>query len=104
MATQQGGNGLDFRMKNGGPSISMRGSMVVLVVIMLAVAGGLGYLIDIMQKGMTKQHAAIVHGQDRLSCVVSLTTEERVKFRNEWKPGAYERWCPWMTEEQGGSK
>ena len=99
-------NGLEVHLRQGGPGVSLRGSLVVLVVIMLAVGGGLGYLMDLNRRsaegamrGIAQQHEAFVRSQDRLSCIVSLTPDERVKFRNEWNPGAYARWCGWLADE-----
>ena len=122
--TAPNGNGLDVHLREGGPGVSIRGSLVVLVVVILAVGGTLGYLMDLNRRSadgaagathallqehkkaldasirdMMGQHAALVASEDRLGCIVALTPEERVRFRNTWAPGAYARWCPWLVDK-----
>ena len=119
---EMNGERLSLRTKMG--EIDLRGSLVVLVVVMIACSAAISYLLHLnartAEAGFTAillalkeqgvrqetehmrraaEHAAIVRGGDRTSCIISLDpATERKKFREEWKPGSYEKWCPWIAE------
>lgn len=52
-----------------------------------------------IQTAASAEHATQRRSQDRMACLLSLTIEERTRFRLEFKPGAWQRWCGWMTED-----
>jgi len=47
---------------------------------------------------MTGEHKRIVTAQDKTSCILSLTVEERAAFRLRYQQGSFRQWCPWMDE------
>lgn len=47
---------------------------------------------------MTKEHMSLRIAQDKTSCILSLTVEERAAFRLRYQQGSFRQWCPWMDE------
>jgi hypothetical protein len=45
-----------------------------------------------------EDHEKIKRSQDRTSCQVNLSLDERRIFRENYAPGAFKRWCPWADE------
>jgi len=46
----------------------------------------------------TVEHTVILKAQDRVACIVSMTIDERTKFRDRYQAGAFKQMCPWMDE------
>jgi len=81
-----------------GLGIKARGlGVIVLIAVLVIVASTISswYLV---QQSMAEQHKRLTTSQDRTSCMVSISTEERDKFRREYRPGAFRQWCPWVDE------
>lgn len=55
--------------------------------------------INKIQFSAAAEHATARKTQDRMACLLSLSIEERTRFRTEFKPGAWQRWCGWMSED-----
>lgn len=56
--------------------------------------------IEAIHNAAASDHRALRTSQDRTSCGLMMTPSERTQFREEYKPGAWERWCPWMSNER----
>lgn len=83
----------------GNKSISVKGAAAVGFIMYAALVVAVIYTGSRIEQAVSKDHQEIRRGQDRMACSVLMTMEERVKFREEYKPGAWHRWCPWMGEE-----
>lgn len=55
--------------------------------------------INRIQASASAEHGTARKSQDRMACLLSLSIEERTRFRTEFKPGAWQRWCGWMSED-----
>lgn len=42
------------------------------------------------------EHVDIAQSHDLMTCVLTLTTEQRDQFRREYRDGAEVSWCPWL--------
>jgi hypothetical protein len=94
-------NGL--RVGWGAWSLAATGWSTVLALGVLAIVASnliAGYLFE---RSNTKEHATrsaehfhLRIAQDRTSCILTMTVEERVVFRNRYQIGAFEQMCPWM--------
>jgi len=51
------------------------------------------------RKANLEEHAGISRAEDRTACVVLMSPEDRIKFRNDYAPGAFRKWCPWIEDE-----
>jgi hypothetical protein len=47
---------------------------------------------------MTAEHHSLRLAQDKTSCILALTIEERAAFRLRYQQGSFRQWCPWMGE------
>ena len=92
-----------MRVSWGGKSVKLRGLAVYCVLGLTAMIGSTlytGYRLE-MAIGrdnaiMAKQHELLSTSQDRTSCMVTLTMEQRDAFRRDYRPGAFRQWCPWV--------
>jgi len=96
-------------LKGGGQELTVRGPALVLVVIMLSCFGVLGWMMtrgfDSVHSAITRsdrmrmaEHQAIVVGLDRFACLQTMNDIDRKRFREEYRHGAFERWCAWIKE------
>src|SRR3990167_4351468 len=44
------------------------------------------------------EHANFQRAQDRTSCILTMTSERRDRFRDRYTPGAFKQECPWVNE------
>ena len=44
------------------------------------------------------EHTLLQRAQDRVSCILTMTTERRDRFRDRYTPGAFRQECPWVNE------
>jgi hypothetical protein len=44
------------------------------------------------------EHTLLQRAQDRVSCILTMTTERRDRFRDRYMPGAFRQECPWVNE------
>lgn len=51
------------------------------------------------RRASATEHASIARAEDRTSCMLTLTLEDRTKFRSEYAPGAFRKWCPWVEAD-----
>lgn len=88
-----------------GKQIAAKGLGVYAVLAVLAIIASILYTgsetkrsIAQIGAGMTAEHRSLRLAQDRTSCIVSLTVEDRAVFRLRYQPGSFRQWCPWMEE------
>jgi hypothetical protein len=89
---------MELRLGIGGKSIQARGMAVVLVMLALTSVAAVWTLDHYQTLLITEQHRALHTSLDRTSCMVAMSPEDRVKFRSEYRPGAFRQWCPWVNE------
>lgn len=80
----------------GNKSLAVRGIAVIVFLMLVSVIASVGaahYLSN-------RDHEAIRRSQDRMSCILTLTAEERSTFRENYHPGAWSRLCAWLPNEQ----
>lgn len=46
-----------------------------------------------------QEHREIVTSAQQTTCILALTIEERVKFREDLRPDAWSRWCWWLRRD-----
>jgi hypothetical protein len=103
-------------LRPGGPSVSVRGTAVAALLVIVLCTGAIGYLVQVGFDRMVDQlraaaaaasqessrqmtaHVAITRSQDRTSCLLALNVQDRESFRREWRPGSFGIWCPWLNE------
>ena len=44
------------------------------------------------------EHRMLRIAQDRTSCIITMTQEDRIEFRKRYQAGAFKQMCPWMDE------
>lgn len=90
----------------GKASISARGFGVLIVLCLLAIVGSNLYaglrlekLFEKQTAALSRDHKSIGRGQEQATCILALTTEERLKFREDRRPDAWVQWCWWITRQ-----
>ena len=105
MTDPNGSNGSALKLFWGDKGVSVKGVAVIVFLMWLAiVASNLysGYRLEQAFTGVTVamggQHRELATASDRTACAVSLSPAERERFRQEYRPGAWSLWCPWIKE------
>lgn len=49
------------------------------------------------------EHGQLVEASAQTNCILTMTPEERIAFRNDLRPDAWSRWCWWIRREVRGS-
>lgn len=81
-----------------GKSIKARGLGVIVAIAVLAIVFSNVYAGYLIQQSMAVQHKRLTTSQDRTSCMVAMSPEEREGFRKGYGAGAFSRACPWVDE------
>ena len=88
-----------------GKSVSARGFGVYAILAVLAIIAAILYTgfetkeaIRQLTTTMTAEHRSLRIAQDKTSCILSLTLEERSTFRLRYQQGSFRQWCPWMED------
>jgi len=92
-----------------GKSIGARGAAVYLVLAVVSIIASnlyAGWLtktavtdaIASIAAATTTEHRKLQIGQDRTSCILTMTVEQREKFRDRFIQGAFKTWCPWVED------
>ena len=96
----QSGNGLDIGYKGFG--LRAVGPLAILAVSFILMVGLLGWInyrgfedVKMLLVKSVRDHSELVTSQDRLSCVVSLSPEERTRLRQGGRE-TFLLFCPWM--------
>lgn len=52
------------------------------------------------EEGLLRQteHTELSVSQARMACILTMTVEERMKFRDTFSIDSWGRWCPWVRE------
>ena len=94
-----------LRIGWGDKSVSVRGAASILFFMWLTLVGAGLYsnyrLEQALIGGMAKteiEHTKMTQANEQTACVVSMSQAERERFRGEFRPGAWSRWCPWIKE------
>lgn len=48
------------------------------------------------------EHQEIVRSAEQTTCILALTPEERLKFREDVRMDAWSRWCWWLRRPESG--
>lgn len=88
-----------------GKTVTARGVAVYAILGVLSIIGAILYsgnetkqAIQALAMASKHEHAILRTAQDRTSCILSLTTEERAAFRLRYQVGSFRQWCPWMED------
>ena len=97
---ERAGNGLDIGYKGFG--LRAVGPLAILALSFILMVGLLGWInyrgfedVKALLAKSVRDHSDLVGGQDRLSCVVSLSPEERTRLRQGGRE-TFLVFCPWM--------
>jgi len=110
--TEPNGNGNALKLFWGDKGISVKGIAAIVFLMWLALIGAnlyAGYRLEQAFLGNTMraetlavqvrtEHTDMTRANEQTACVVSMTLADREKFRAEFRPGAWSRWCPWIKE------
>jgi hypothetical protein len=86
----------DLQLGWGNKTLSVKGLAIIAVLAVALVVGATMYAA--FQQG--GQHVELGRGQDQLSCILTMGPEERVAFRKDVGPNAFERWCWWVRAQR----
>ena len=105
MADEDPGLRLDY----GAASLRLRGLAVLGTLAVLAITGSnlyAGYRIEAAIASTRAlaftEHLRLLAAQDRTSCILTMTQEDRTQFRLNYRGGAFEQVCPWLAEPGPG--
>jgi len=94
------GNGLDIGYR--GLGLRATGPLAILALVFVLMGGLLAWIghqgfqgVQVLLTKAVLDHSEMVNSQDRLSCVVSLSSEERTILRRGTSETFYSL-CPWM--------
>lgn len=96
----------EFGLAWNGKAVKARGLAVFFILAVLALIASqlyAGYrvetaLLRAFDAG-SAQHTTITVSQNRTSCIVSMSPEVREAFRASYVPGAFKKFCPWVTDD-----
>jgi hypothetical protein len=106
---QRGGKSSDasaLSISWGKATVAARGAAVIVLVMWVTIIASQHYASYRLEQTFRQthengnaEHATLRRSQDRTTCMLSMTTDERSRFRLEYRPGAWKLWCAWMSEE-----
>lgn len=53
-------------------------------------------------KSSGREHDSLVRSAEQTTCILALTPEERLKFREDVRTDAWSRWCWWLRRPEAG--
>lgn len=53
--------------------------------------------------GSMSEHGQLVQASSQTNCILTMTPEERILFRNDLRPDAWSRWCWWISRDIRGT-
>jgi hypothetical protein len=97
----KGGNGYGSALSIswGNKSLAAKGAAAITAIMFVTLVSAILYAGFRVETANKVDHDSIRKSQDRMSCLSALTAEEKTTFRNEYRPGAWHRWCGWMSNE-----
>lgn len=103
-ANDQNGREWHMRLGWGNRNLQVRGFGVLVLLALFAVVGSNLYagfrvekLIERQTQILARDHRLIGRGQEQATCILALTVEERLRFREDRRPDAWVQWCWWLT-------
>lgn len=105
-----------FRLGYKEASVSVKGISVFIALAVLAIVLAIfysGYLTKEAVLGQNKavgealasvqsttatEHKSLRTAQNRISCILTMNQEDRIRFRNRYQQGAFKQECPWLDE------
>ena len=105
-----------FRIGYKEASVSVRGISVFIALAVLAIVASNFYASVLIKETIkdenkviakalidshtlsVKDHTTLRVAQDRTSCIITMTQDDRIEFRKRYQPGAFKQMCPWMDE------
>lgn len=96
----------DLQLGWGTKRLSVRGLAILVLLGVTAVivsniyaANDLRAVVKEIAHISSAEHKAMAGANERLSCIVSLSPEDRLRLRMNYYHGAFARFCPWMSSE-----
>lgn len=88
-----------------GKTVTARGVVVYFLLAMLAIVSANLYAGWRLEQALLTQTARLVRDHDniqitqnRTSCILTMSAEQRDQFRRDFRPGAFKQWCPWVND------
>lgn len=98
----------DYEAAFGKAALRGRGIVGVVIVGVLLVVGSNGYYALRIERAFVAQaestsgeHRTLIRTGEETACILSMTPEERLAFRDERRPDAWNRWCWWIKRREG---
>jgi hypothetical protein len=88
----------ELRVGWGQKSLRARGLGLIMALGVGAIIAMMLYTSATMVNAMTREHMGLKISQDRTSCIITMTPQERLHFRDRYVPGAFRQMCPWVDE------
>jgi hypothetical protein len=85
----------NLRIGWGKWSVAAHGPTVVFLLGFCVLLVANFYLNDLRKA----EHAALLRSHDLMTCVLTLSQEQRDEFRRTYRPGGESIWCPWLRSE-----
>ena len=86
----------DLQLGWGDKKLSVRGLAIIAVLAVGVIVGTTLYTAVQADRG----HHELSRGQDQTSCILTMSQEERTKFRQDVGPNSFERWCWWVRAQR----
>jgi hypothetical protein len=90
----------------GKATVAARGAAVVVLLMWVTIIASQHYASYRLEQTFrlthdhaNEEHLTLRRAQDRTTCMLSMSQDERSRFRLEYRPGAWKLWCSWMVEE-----
>lgn len=91
-------NGFSWKLPWNLGAFAGKGSVAIFALMVVGSLVTTAAFAYVAWKGL-EDHRAMMRSNDRLACIVSMTTEERTKFRAGG--GHWSQWCPWLMNGNG---
>lgn len=95
----------NLKLTYGKANLTAHGFGVLIILGLFAVVGSNIYsgfriekLLEHQANIQARDHRMIGQGQEQATCILAMTVEERIKFRDDRRPDAWYQWCWWITQ------
>ena len=96
----------DWEAAYGKASLRGRGLLLAIVLFGVLIVGTnlyFGWRVETSVRAALAssghEHREIVTSAQQTTCILALTPEERIRFREDLRPDAWSRWCWWMRRD-----
>ncbi len=100
----------DWEAAYGKAALRGRGILLGFLVFAGLLLGSVWYLGLRLEGVVTKalanavsEHGQLAEASAQTNCILTMTSEERIAFRNDLRPDAWSRWCWWIRRDIRGS-